>query len=320
MRQRRRGRGPARRAAPEPCRAVPAAPRAVPEPRRAEPGEGRRSRGNGGSAAASGSVGGAVASIARRSRKAPYRSIDRSSLRGGPVSSGMAGLINFEDEEEVKSYLENLHVEYSYECFKEKDPDGKRPHRHPPLPAAAGPAGASTPLTSALQAASASPTTWTPWGRTSWRRRGCCRTTARGTGTARAATSWAPTRPSAKVSGGGRSGRSLYGPHTLSCLLLPPGRRPRPGTVVGVWRVLPQQHRGRRPGAAPPAAGAPLCRGSGAGGGEHSSRFCKGAEHRHVLPTLRVELPVLPLLWPHNKSCGRVGNLKLLPSEESTSG
>uniref|UniRef100_A0A8D0FAL1 Uncharacterized protein n=1 Tax=Strix occidentalis caurina TaxID=311401 RepID=A0A8D0FAL1_STROC len=41
----------------------------------------------------------------------------------------MAGFINFEDEEEVRSYLENLHVEYSYQCFKEKDPDGKRPHQ-----------------------------------------------------------------------------------------------------------------------------------------------------------------------------------------------
>ncbi|XP_003208919.1 cytochrome c oxidase assembly factor 7 [Meleagris gallopavo] len=36
----------------------------------------------------------------------------------------MAGLIDFEDEEEVRSYLENLHVEYSYQCFKEKDPEG----------------------------------------------------------------------------------------------------------------------------------------------------------------------------------------------------
>lgn len=35
----------------------------------------------------------------------------------------MAGLIDFGDEEEVRSYLENLHVEYS---FKEKDPEGKR--------------------------------------------------------------------------------------------------------------------------------------------------------------------------------------------------
>lgn len=114
----------------------------------------------------------------------------------------------------------------------------------------------------------------------------------------------------------------LRPPHPQLPLTTSPGRRPRPGTVVGVWRVLPPQHRGRRPVAAPPAAGAPLCRGSGAGGGEgkHSSRFCKGAEHRHVLPTLREELPVLPLLWPRNKSCGRVGNLKLLPSEESTSG
>jgi len=38
----------------------------------------------------------------------------------------MAGLIDFGDEEEVRSYLENLHVEYSYQCFKEKDPEGKR--------------------------------------------------------------------------------------------------------------------------------------------------------------------------------------------------
>ncbi|XP_077189847.1 cytochrome c oxidase assembly factor 7 [Paroedura picta] len=36
----------------------------------------------------------------------------------------MAGLVNFEDEEEVKEYLENLKVEYSFQCYKEKDPDG----------------------------------------------------------------------------------------------------------------------------------------------------------------------------------------------------
>ncbi|KAJ6662521.1 hypothetical protein lerEdw1_011657 [Lerista edwardsae] len=36
----------------------------------------------------------------------------------------MAGLINFEDEEEVKGYLENLGVEFSFQCYKEKDPDG----------------------------------------------------------------------------------------------------------------------------------------------------------------------------------------------------
>lgn len=38
----------------------------------------------------------------------------------------MAGLINFEDEEEVKGYLENLGVEFSFQCYKEKDPDGKK--------------------------------------------------------------------------------------------------------------------------------------------------------------------------------------------------
>ncbi|NXG14453.1 COA7 factor, partial [Grallaria varia] len=36
----------------------------------------------------------------------------------------MAGFINFADEEEVRAYLENLHVEYSYQCYKEKDADG----------------------------------------------------------------------------------------------------------------------------------------------------------------------------------------------------
>ncbi|XP_067157361.1 cytochrome c oxidase assembly factor 7 isoform X2 [Apteryx mantelli] len=36
----------------------------------------------------------------------------------------MAGLVNFEDEEEVRGYLENLHVEYSYQCYRERDPDG----------------------------------------------------------------------------------------------------------------------------------------------------------------------------------------------------
>lgn len=36
----------------------------------------------------------------------------------------MAGLINFEDENEVKQFLDNLGVEYSYQCYKEKDPEG----------------------------------------------------------------------------------------------------------------------------------------------------------------------------------------------------
>lgn len=37
----------------------------------------------------------------------------------------MAGLINFEDENEVKQFLDNLGLEYSYQCHKEKDPEGK---------------------------------------------------------------------------------------------------------------------------------------------------------------------------------------------------
>lgn len=36
----------------------------------------------------------------------------------------MAGLINFEDENEVKEFLDNLGVEYRYQCYKEKDPEG----------------------------------------------------------------------------------------------------------------------------------------------------------------------------------------------------
>lgn len=36
----------------------------------------------------------------------------------------MAGLINFEDENEVKQFLDNLGVEYSFQCYKEKDPEG----------------------------------------------------------------------------------------------------------------------------------------------------------------------------------------------------
>lgn len=36
----------------------------------------------------------------------------------------MAGLINFEDEAEVKQFLDNIGVEYSYQCYGEKDPEG----------------------------------------------------------------------------------------------------------------------------------------------------------------------------------------------------
>ncbi|XP_034036283.1 cytochrome c oxidase assembly factor 7 [Thalassophryne amazonica] len=36
----------------------------------------------------------------------------------------MAGLINFEDENEVKQFLDNLAVEYSFQCYSEKDPEG----------------------------------------------------------------------------------------------------------------------------------------------------------------------------------------------------
>ncbi|XP_062308308.1 cytochrome c oxidase assembly factor 7 [Osmerus eperlanus] len=36
----------------------------------------------------------------------------------------MAGLINFEDEKEVKQFLDNLGVEYTYQCYREKDPEG----------------------------------------------------------------------------------------------------------------------------------------------------------------------------------------------------
>lgn len=36
----------------------------------------------------------------------------------------MAALINFEDENEVKEFLDNLGMEYSFQCYKEKDPEG----------------------------------------------------------------------------------------------------------------------------------------------------------------------------------------------------
>ncbi|XP_072275754.1 cytochrome c oxidase assembly factor 7 [Pyxicephalus adspersus] len=36
----------------------------------------------------------------------------------------MAGVVDFKDEEEVKEFLDNLGVEYSYACYKEKDSDG----------------------------------------------------------------------------------------------------------------------------------------------------------------------------------------------------
>nr|XP_006006031.1 PREDICTED: cytochrome c oxidase assembly factor 7A [Latimeria chalumnae] len=36
----------------------------------------------------------------------------------------MAGLIDFQNEEEVKQFLNNIGIEYSYQCHKEKDPEG----------------------------------------------------------------------------------------------------------------------------------------------------------------------------------------------------
>lgn len=42
------------------------------------------------------------------------------------IDEHMAGLINFEDEQEVKQFLDNLGVEYSYQCHREKDPEGRR--------------------------------------------------------------------------------------------------------------------------------------------------------------------------------------------------
>lgn len=42
----------------------------------------------------------------------------------GALDLTMAGLINFEDENEVKQFLDNLGTEYSFQCYKEKDPEG----------------------------------------------------------------------------------------------------------------------------------------------------------------------------------------------------
>lgn len=41
----------------------------------------------------------------------------------------MAGLVDFQDEEQVKSFLENMEVECNYQCYQEKDPDGE-PRQH----------------------------------------------------------------------------------------------------------------------------------------------------------------------------------------------
>lgn len=38
----------------------------------------------------------------------------------------MAGVVDFQDEEQVKSFLENMEVECNYQCYREKDPDGRR--------------------------------------------------------------------------------------------------------------------------------------------------------------------------------------------------
>ncbi|KAM9528458.1 LOW QUALITY PROTEIN: cytochrome c oxidase assembly factor 7-like [Salvelinus alpinus] len=35
-----------------------------------------------------------------------------------------ARLVNFEDEKEVKQHLDNKGVEFSYQCYREKDPEG----------------------------------------------------------------------------------------------------------------------------------------------------------------------------------------------------
>lgn len=41
----------------------------------------------------------------------------------------MAGVVDFQDEEQVKSFLENMEVECNYQCYREKDPDGERRRR-----------------------------------------------------------------------------------------------------------------------------------------------------------------------------------------------
>lgn len=43
------------------------------------------------------------------------------------LAGAMAGLVDFQDEEQVKSFLENMKVECNYHCYHEKDPEGERP-------------------------------------------------------------------------------------------------------------------------------------------------------------------------------------------------
>lgn len=53
----------------------------------------------------------------------PYLRLLLGGKKGG-LHLTMAGLINFEDENEVKQFLDNLGMEYSFQCYKEKDPEG----------------------------------------------------------------------------------------------------------------------------------------------------------------------------------------------------
>lgn len=75
-------------------------------------------------------------SAARPSRAPPLRcSRDRGAgvLSRGLTLAGragaMAGVVDFQDEEQVKSFLENMEVECNYQCYREKDPDGERCQR-----------------------------------------------------------------------------------------------------------------------------------------------------------------------------------------------
>lgn len=208
----------------------------------------------------------------------------------------MAGLVNFEDEEEVRGYLENLHVEYSYQCFREKDPDGKRPRRHPGPPPRGRRAGASNPpprcLAGCQRLADYLDAVRKDFAAAARVLRGNCEThghsescyrlgayQAIGKGGPGAGGPGAVSLPTPRFFGGGPAGRRNSSAYGRRCL----------------W-----------------AAAVPV------GGG--GSRFREGAERLRSLLTSQEQLPALPLLWSGSSSWGRAETPKLPPSEEPAPG
>lgn len=74
----------------------------------------------------------------------------------------MADSVDFQDEEQVKSFLENMEVECNYQCYHENDPDGER-RRHG-LGTRGGAGEWSRALTGHVGALACTPRLWDPGG------------------------------------------------------------------------------------------------------------------------------------------------------------